>query len=269
MGPRVKKVLVRTLFFSLLLYVLVGIILYFFQDKILFHPVALDRNHHFIFQQHFEELNIPLADGNLSMLKFDTRGQKKGIVLFFHGNRQNVEHYAGYPLLFTKNGYEVWMIDYPGFGKTTGSRTEERMYDDAERMYERAIENTDRGKVIIYGKSLGTGVASYLAAKKEHRNLILETPYYSIESLASHYAPIYPVSLLANYSFPVFLYLKNSKRPITIFHGTDDDIIPYQQSVRLMKECRNVELVTIEAGKHNNLAGFDIFQKKLDSLLAN
>ena len=268
MSSRVKKVLARALFFSLLLYVLVGIILYVFQEQILFHPVALDRNHHFIFQQHFEEFNIPLVEGNLSMVKFDSRGQKKGIVLFFHGNRQNVEHYAVYPPLFTKNGYEVWMIDYPGFGKTTGSRTEERMYHDAERMYERAIGNTDRGNVIIYGKSLGTGVASYLAAKKENRSLILETPYYSIESLANHYAPIYPVSLLARYSFPVFSYLKNSTKPTTIFHGTDDDIIPYQQSVRLMKECRNVELVTIESGEHNNLAGFEIFQKKLDSLLA-
>ena len=83
MSSRVKKVLARALFFSLLLYVLVGIILYVFQEKILFHPVVLDRNHHFIFQQHFEEFNIPLVEGNLSMVKFDSRGQKKKESCFF------------------------------------------------------------------------------------------------------------------------------------------------------------------------------------------
>ncbi len=103
---------------------------------------------------------------------------------------------------FTRNKYEVWMMDYPGFGKSTGKLTEQIMYDDAATLYQMARARFSKDSIIIYGKSLGTGVASQLASVKDCKRLILETPYYSIEALMKHYAFIYPVSLMAKYHFP-------------------------------------------------------------------
>jgi pimeloyl-ACP methyl ester carboxylesterase len=98
--------------------------------------------------------------------------------------------------------------------------------------------------------------------------LILETPFYSGLALARHFFPIYPVSWLAKYSFPSNQYIQNVAAPVTIFHGNNDEVIPYGQSKRLLREIRsNGELVTIGKGKHNDLRDFPLFHEKLDSVL--
>ncbi|MEI9807868.1 MAG: alpha/beta hydrolase [Bacteroidota bacterium] len=164
------------------------------------------------------------------------------------------------------------MMDYPGFGKTTGKRTEQVMYDDAMQVYKMARARVSKDSIIIYGKSIGTGVASQLASVKDCKRLILETPYYSIEALFSHYAPVYPVSRMSKYHFPIYTYFKKIDAPVTIFHGTRDEIIPYSNPEMLMEPWNETpslkrELITIEKGRHNNLNDFPLFHQKLDSLL--
>ena len=268
MNPKWKKRIRTTAKITLLVYLALGAILFLIQDLLLFHPRPLHPNHRFSFAQPFEELNLPVGNRNLSIVKFRPDSVRKGIVLFFHGNRENVEHYSQYPALFTQNHYEIWMIDYPGFGKTTGQRSEERMYQDALLMYEKAARQVSNDSIIIYGKSIGTGVASFLAAERPCRQLILETPYYSIDALARHYFPFYPVPL-TKYHFPIYEYLKKVKAGITIFHGTTDHIVPYKQGRKLAEENTGVQLITIESGRHNNLATFPLFRRKLDALLRN
>ena len=266
MNANFKRRTKRAFIILLLVYLIGGAALYFLQDRILFHPKPLTKEYKFLFNQPFEEMNIPVGQDNLCIVKFKT-GNRKGIVLFYHGNMENVEHYKEYPAFFLRNKYELWMIDYPGFGKTTGRQTEKTINEQALLMYDLASKQINSDSLIIYGKSVGTGVASYVASNRNCRQLILETPYYSISSLAKHYFPIYPVTLLAKYSFPIHRYLKKVKVPITIFHGTKDEIIPYKHSTWLKQENKNVELVIIENGKHNDLSNFRLFQTTLDSLL--
>jgi pimeloyl-ACP methyl ester carboxylesterase len=269
MNAKWKRGALRALFVLIVIYFLAGLLLYFTQDLFLFHPRKLSRDHQFRFSQPFIEENILIDGRNLNIIKFQPRSKPKGVVLFFHGNMENIEHYNQYVPIFTGKDYSLWMVDYPGFGKSTGKRTEERMYRDAIFIYEQAIKQFDPSQISIYGKSIGTGVASYLASVKIADQLILESPYYSIEALASHYLPVYPVSLLTNYSFPIHAYLQRSKMRTTIFHGTDDEVVPYAQSVKLVKENPNIELVTIKGGKHNNLAGYPSYIAKLDSLFTH
>src|SRR5690349_338661 len=113
MNARFKRILIRFLKIIFILYIAGGIILYFIQDQLLFHPTELPADHRFSFDQPFEEINIPFEKNNLSLIKFKASGEKKGIVLFFHGNSENVEHYSQYPEIFTGKGYECWIADYP------------------------------------------------------------------------------------------------------------------------------------------------------------
>ena len=267
MNQKRKRIIWTTVKTLGLIYLAGGIVLYFIQDLLLFHPKPLPPNHLFSFTQPFQELNIPVDDRNLSIIKFRTDSAPKGIVLFFHGNMENVEHYSQYPSLFTRNGFELWMIDYPGFGKSTGKRNEKNLYRDALLMYEKASKEIDRDSIIVYGKSIGTGVAAYLASERPVRRLILETPYYSMDALARHYFPVYPVMPMTKYSFPIYRYLKKASSAITIFHGTEDKVVPYEQGRQLSGENHKIELVTIEKGRHNNLSQFPLFRHKLDSLL--
>src|SRR5688572_15008169 len=198
-GRRIKRVLL----IAFILYIVGGIVLIFIQDLILFHPKQVSRNHQFSFDLPFEELNIPFGNDNLNIIQFKTSGIKKGLVLFYHGNMKNVEHYSKYPPIFLRNGYDVWMIDYPGFGKTTGKRSEKIMYEQSLIMYDLANKSTKSDSIVVYGKSIGTGIASYVATNRKCRRLILETPYYSINALARHFFPFYPVVPMTSYSFPV------------------------------------------------------------------
>ena len=92
--------------------------------------------------------------------------------------------------------------------------------------------------LFIYGKSIGTGIASHLASVKDCKRLILETPYYSIEALFSHYAFIYPVRWMSKYHFPTYQYLKKVDAPVTIFHGTNDEVIPYQTVKKIDEDSK-------------------------------
>jgi len=263
---KMKKL--RNIFFVILIiYLAVGVVFYFAQDALIFHAKSLSRDHKFSFDQPYEELNLSLNGQNLNIVKFKPQNPRKGIVLFFHGNAENVEHYKKYPSFFLKDDYEIWMIDYPGFGKSTGKRTEKIIYEGALLMYNVASNELSADSIIVYGKSIGTGIASYLAANRRCSQLILEAPYYSLHSLVKHYLPVYPVNFLIKYLFPTNEYLKRVKVPITIFHGTDDQLIPYKQSKRLKKENDKINLVTIDKGKHNDLSDFALYHSTLDSLL--
>ncbi len=264
----------RKIFFWLkilvLIYFLVGIALYNFQDKILLHPVAHPQGYRYTFSVPFKDVDIPInKNENFNLVQFLPKDSvRKGVVLYFHGNKENVNHYAKYADNFTKLGYEVWMPDYPGFGKTTGILTEKKLYDQALLAYKLANLKFKADSIIIYGRSFGTGIASQLATRIYCRRLILETPYYNVPALFSYYAPIYPTSYMSKFKLQVNEYLQEVTVPITIFHGDDDEVIPYSVSKNLKQSLKPTdEFITIEKGKHNNLNDFQLFHQKLDSLL--
>ena len=252
-------------------YIVIGIALYFLQDKFIFHPKKLPANYQYQFDIPFHQIDLAVtAEKNLSIVQFTVPDSvRKGIVLYFHGNRLNINRYAKYATEFTRNNYEMWMMDYPGYGKSTGKRSEQVLYDDAELLYKMAHSKVPAEQIIIYGKSLGTGIAAQLASKKDCKRLILETPYYSMEALAKHYFFIYPVMPMSKYTFPTYQRFEYINAPITIFHGTRDQVIPYKQAQWLVEKKPGTELITIEKGRHNNLPDFSLFQHKLDSLLNN
>lgn len=254
----------------LFFYVVIGIALYFLQLKILLHPVAYPQDYVYHFSVPFKEINIPINHHeNFNIIQFLPKDSvRKGVVLYFHGNKTNITHYAAFADNFTKLGYEVWMPDYPGYGKTTGELTEKKLYDEAMLAYKLANLKFNADSIIIYAKSFGTGIASQLASVKDCRRLILETPYYSVPALFGYYAPIYPTSYMSKFKLRVNEYLKEVAAPVTIFHGTDDEIIPYSVTEKLKEVLKPAdEFITIEKGKHNNLNDFTLFHQKLDSLL--
>jgi alpha-beta hydrolase superfamily lysophospholipase len=265
-----RKIIYRWLKIIILIYSSIGIILYYLQERFLFHPEKLSNAYVYHFKVPFEEVNIPMNEKDtVNMIKFfPADSLRRGVVVYFHGNRQNIERYAKFASNFTKHGYEVWMEDYPGFGKSTGERTEKKMYEQALQIQKMAASKYGKDSIIIYGKSFGTGIASYVASQSDNKRLILETPYYSIPSLFACYAPIYPTGKMSNYKIPVNEFLADVKYPVTIFHGTDDGVIPYRNANRLKSVLKTTdEFIKVEKGTHHNLNDFDEVKQKLDSLL--
>jgi len=244
--------------------------MFYLQDYILFKPEQFAKDHVFHFNVPFQEVNIPFNETDtMNMVKFFPKDSvRKGVVLYFHGNRQNIERYAKYASTFTKNGYEVWIEDYPGYGKSTGTRTEKKMLAQALQIQKMALAWYHADSIILYGKSLGTGIAAYVASQTNCKRLILETPYCSIPDVFAAYAFIYPTQRMITYKIPTNEYLQDVNYPITIFHGTNDWVIPYRCASKLKKVLKPTdEFITIEDGTHNNIATFDLYKRKLDSLL--
>ena len=255
---------------AIIVYILIGVAIYFLQDMLLFHPVQLKQNEKYDFSEPHREVNIPVNNqSNLNIIQFTTKDSlPAGVVLYFHGNKRNIAWYAKFAPFFTKHNYEVWMIDYPGYGKSTGKFDEQTLYAWAKLLYKLARSRYPADSIIVYGKSLGTGIAAQLASTNNCKRLILETPYYSLTSMAKRYFFMYPVDWMIHYKIPTWQYLQKVEVPITIFHGTNDGLIPYRNCERLKKLLKkDDEFISIENGSHNDLYTFPQTVSKLDSLL--
>jgi alpha-beta hydrolase superfamily lysophospholipase len=270
-----KRVIWRWVKVALLLYGVVGIVLYHTQNYFLWHPVAVPASavYNFGGQPH-TEVNIPYdKTTNLNLVEFRATDRpadspEKGVVLYFHGNRGDVEHYGRTAADFTRNGYEVWIWDYPGFGKSTGELSEQKLYDYALVLYKLARSHWPPSKIILYGEGIGTGIAAQLADIRDCRRLILESPVYSLESAGYHYLPIYPWGRMLHYHFPVYSHLPNVTAPVIIFHGTADRTIPYSNASGLKSLLKKGDIfITIDGASHNNLYDYPLYREKLDSIL--
>ena len=253
-----------------IVYVIIGAAFWFFQDRFIFRPQRLAADYTFQFDIPFRERNLRQTDKKiLSIVQFTVPDSlRKGIVLYFHGNRGNINRYAPYAKSFTRNGYEVWMMDYPGYGKSTGQRSEAIFYADALQLYKLAIKEVSAEHIIFYGKSLGSGIAAQLASVRDCRRLILETPYYDFSAVVRRFLPVYPVSWLLKYQLPTADYLQLVRAPVSIIHGTEDGLVPYKNARRLQAAFKTGdELITVSGGSHNNLFDYAQVQQKIDSLL--
>jgi pimeloyl-ACP methyl ester carboxylesterase len=267
-----RKKILKWLKILIIFYIAGGVGLYFLQDYILFRPVSLTKTHRYDFPEKHKDINIPVNENsNLNIVQFLSTGTiTKGVVLYFHGNKKNIGWYAKYPPFFTRHGYEVWLIDYPGYGKSTGKLTEENLYRWADILYRYALSKFKADSIIIYGKSMGTGIAAQLASKQNCKRLILETPYYNFPSVVRHYLPFYPVDRMIHYHFPTYLFLQQVKAPVTIFQGTNDMLVTFGNAKRLVPLLKpGDEFVSIKGGSHNDLYKYKETITKLDSLLSN
>ncbi|HEY6976306.1 MAG TPA: alpha/beta fold hydrolase [Chitinophagaceae bacterium] len=265
--------LVKWIKIIVVIYIFAGAVIYFLQEKFLFHPQLLPADYAFHFNTPFKEINVRYDSlTSFNIIRFTSGNPlKKGVVIYCHGNMENVNHYAMLVKDFTQFGYEVWMMDYPTFGKSTGILNEDMLYTETLEVYKMVrAAHYSPDSIIIYGKSLGTGIAAQLASVRDCKRLILESPYYSIENLVSHYCWMYPVNWMLHYKIPTYRYLQKVTAPVSIFHGTDDNVIPFSNAEKLKEEVFKPgdELIPVEGGRHNDLNNFPLMKQKLDSLLA-
>jgi pimeloyl-ACP methyl ester carboxylesterase len=259
------------LFFTVItgLYLLVGLGLYMFQENMIFIPSRLDQDYQFSFDYHFEEIFLRANDGaNINALYFEAK-KPRGVILYFHGNAGNLARWGDIVSPFIELNYDVFVMDYRTYGKSTGSLSENALYKDAQLCYDYLTRDYDEKDIIVYGRSLGTGIASNLASQNNLKLLILETPYYNLMDIGKHRFPMYPFGQMLKYKFPSNEFLKKVKCPVIMFHGTDDDVIPISSAEKLFSELNSdqVEFHIIENAGHNNLIDFVDFRNQIEAIL--
>ena len=241
------------------------------QENLIFFPEILPPDYRYTFSEPFEEATVPVEGATLNAFLFKA-ANAKGVILYFHGNAGSLRTWGDVARDFTSRGYDILIPDYRGFGKSTGNiANEKQLLDDGLAVYRMLTKTWPENRIIVYGRSIGTGVATFLARSGGPRMLILESPFLSLIDLASHHYPFLPRPIISMFlRYP----LRNDRRigevacPVYLFHGAKDDIIPFDHSVRLERLIRSPHrLIRIEGGGHNDLSDFGAFDRELDQIL--
>jgi len=269
--PKSKKAFI-IVFVLLNIYGLLCGVIYFFQENLIFLPTTLSQEHSFVMDFPFEEVTLKAADGALlNGLRFKVENSK-GTVLYFHGNAGDLQRWGPLTSFFVEMNYAVIVMDYRGYGKSTGKKSMEKLYADSELWYDYAKQEYPENKIIVYGRSLGTTFATYTASRNHPKNLILESPFYSVEAVAKSKFPFLPIKSLLHYKFPTYQYINNVTCPITIYHGTKDKVINFEQGKKLYNSIdkESKSFISVPDGGHNNLVAFEKYLATIkDALSAN
>ena len=247
----------------------VSIVLYFFQERFLFHPEKLPEDFKFQYEnQKVKEYNLEIKKGVvINGLHFQAENSK-GVVYYLKGNSKSIKGWGKFAVDFTIHGYDVIMIDYRGFGKSTGKMSQQSMKDDALLVYDKLKEIINEDKIIVYGRSLGTGLATKVASMNNPKMLVLACPYFSMSKNVKRYLPFIPLGLVMRYQMPTYKWIKYVDCPIKIIHGTDDKVIKFKSSLKLSKMKPNsTKLYPIIDGGHKNLHNFESYHRALDEVL--
>ncbi len=266
---KVKRKLKQATFGLLAIYLMIGSALYFLQEKILFRPTVLNQTYVYKFSHSFEELFLK-ADDNavINALHFKAE-EPKGVILYFHGNAGDLSRWGNITTYFVEKNYDVLVMDYRTYGKSTGALSEHALYSDAQMCYDYLKDRYNENDITIYGRSLGTGIGTYIAANNKPKQLILETPYYDIPDVAKQRFPLFAVNAMLHYKLPSYEFIQDVTCKISMIHGTDDYVVPFKSGEKLfMVAPKNLTSITvIEKGSHNNLIQFEAYHNKIKEIL--
>ncbi len=263
---RLKKVIVVTV----VLCVLIMGVLQVFQEKLIFRPEPIAPSFVYDFPFDFEEVNLITSDNQTINALHIKAESPKGIILYFHGNQGNLVRWGEITSYFTQFQYDVFVIDYRGYGKSTGVYDEAQMYKDALLGYEHVRKQFKEEEIVVYGRSLGTTFAAKVASENSPKHLILEAPFYSLHNAANYKYKVIPKFFL-NFKFKTYSFISKIQSPITIFHGTDDKVTPFEGSKELFKliTSSEKEFFSLEKGTHHNVRSYEKYQSTLKRILAN
>ena len=243
-------------------------LVFIIQDKLIFKPEKLAQDFEYKYDAPFEELFFDVAEGiRINGLHFYCT-EPKGVILYLHGNSRSIKGWAKYAKDFYRYGYDVVLVDYRGFGKSTGKRAEKEMLADIQFVYETLSKKHQEHDILVYGRSLGSGFACKIAADNSPRYLILDAPYYSFLKAMERFTPFLPHRLFLRYHLRTDRWIRKVNCHTYIIHGTKDRLIPISHSEKLQKiSPHKITLIRIHGGRHNNLPSFPEYHNFIRDIL--
>lgn len=249
-------------------YLLLVIIIYLVQERFIFKPEKLKQDFIYKYDAPFKELFFDIEPGvRINGLHF-TVDKPHGLVLYFHGNTRSIKGWARYAKDFYRYQYDVVLVDYRGFGKSTGKRTEKDMLNDMQFVYDDLAARYTEQHIIVYGRSLGSGFATRIASDNNPRYLILDAPYFSFTKAIERFLPMLPVRFVLRYHLRTDKWIENVRCHTYIIHGTKDWLIPVRNSEKLQAlNPKKITLIRINGGGHNNLPSFPEYHNFIRDIL--
>lgn len=261
--------------FIIFIYLFYGCMLYIAQDKIIFYPVSY--NHDEV--EYINKLSLfkykKINKDNQILTYWERKTTSPIHIFYFGGNAEN----TSYTVLELINHnqmlkYNWYILNYPGYSGSSGKPSEKNFYHYAEWLYREIIDQNSLNfkQVIFMGRSIGSGVAVYLANQVPCDKLILITPFDSLETLAKKFYPYYPVSILLKHKFPSFKYIQNYDKHVLVLIAEHDEIVPRISTENLLKNKKTLDKLQyyiIENTFHNTISENDNYWKYLNEFISN
>ena len=250
------------------IYLFFGFFLFIFQRKIVFNISGLPKKPSEYGLKDIEELDILTSDG-LNLLCWYSKSKKKDLptLIYFHGNSFDIGERAYRIQRYIDNGWGVLLVSWRGFSGNKGKPTENNLYIDAESIMTWIDKKNliKEDNIILYGESLGAGVAVEMATRYTFKGVVLEAPFTSIVDIAQKRYKIYPAKFLVLDKFDNFSKIKKINSPILIISGTKDEIVPHSHSIKLYNAANKPkDSLFVDEAMHNNLYDFNIDKKVIE-----
>ena len=242
--------IVKLVIVAAAIYTALGLSVYFFQNRLVFIPsrdmlftpqsVGLD----------YEELNLP---GGVNAW-FVPHPDARFTLLFCHGNAGNISHRLESLEIFHALGLNTLIFDYSGYGKSTGQPSEAATYENAAAVwnYLTQTRGIEAHRIVVFGRSLGSGVATWIGEQHAPGALVLESPITSVPDMGRDQYPFLPVRWLARIHYDNLARIRSIRVPLMILHSPDDRIVGYEHGQRLFEAANEPKRFAVLEGGHND-----------------
>jgi len=234
------------------------LLMFFYQERLIFFPTKLPPDHQYRFGMHFEQHWLEVDGKRADSLLFPV-ANAAGTILFFHGNAGSLQDWGHVASeIAGRSSWNVWVVDYPGYGRSEGRISSEQQLHDlgAELLKAARAKFGAEEKIVLYGRSIGSGIAVKLASEQPVSAVILESPYLSLSQLARALFPWAPGFFL-KYKMRSDQWIGQIQSPILIVHGEQDEIIPFAQGEALSKLGQTVTFKGVPRARHNDLSLYE------------
>ena len=266
LNRRALTTIATLLLLPVLLYALVMAAIWWGQERLLFAPQVLAAEHRFDFGADVHETWIEVPGARLNALHLRLP-QPRGVVFFLHGNGGSLESWFVNADFYRRAHIDLFMIDYRGYGKSTGRITSEaQLHADVRAAWDQIASMYAGKRRVIYGRSLGSGLAAALAADVQSELTILVSPYQSMVALAADHYPWVP-AWISRYPLRTDAVLPRVKSPLLLLHGERDALIRPEHSQRLQALVPGARLLVVPGAGHNDLQQFQSYLNALDAAL--
>ncbi len=239
---------------AVVVYILFATFAFFAQPRMVYYPYRDIDTTPAEHGMEYEDVYLPTDDGIRIHGWWIPRENAQGTVLFLHGNAGNISHRMESIQIFHDLQQNVFIIDYHGFGQSDGSPSEQATYQDAAAAwhYLTGDRNIKPSGIVVFGRSLGGGVATWLVSQQSPAGVILESTFTDLPALGAHHYPFLPVRLLSRYRYDNMKRLSEIRVPVLIAHSPDDHIVPYEQGQQLFAAANQPKQFLEMKGDHNN-----------------
>lgn len=252
------KFVVTLLALITIAYLLLLLSLFLFQRNLLYYPVP--------YQHGINRDEISFGNNGINLHGWILNpGQSKALI-YFGGNAEAIENNIGNFETTFKN-YSVYLIHYRGYGKSEGKPTEDGLFSDAIAIYDSIVSQYQ--SISLMGRSLGSGVAVYLASKRQTEKLILLTPYDSIAEVAQFHYPFVPARLVARDRFESFRYAPKITAPVLMVSAELDRVVPVERALKLREFLTNTQVTykMIKSAAHNDVTEYSEYHQLLSDFI--